>query len=334
MKNIVVTGGAGFIGSNFVNYKLKNSDDNIFIIDNLTYAGNIENFPESNRVTFYMNNICDDAAKRICEKADGIINFAAETSVDRSITEPESFIKTDIFGTYNLLEAAKDLGIRHLQISTDEVYGSIDEGSFTEESPIDPSSPYSASKVGGDMLVSAYHKTYGVDSLIVRASNNYGPNQHIEKLIPLTIISALMSNRIPIYGDGKQVRNWLFVEDFCRAIDLVFKEGISGEVYNVGGPDEIENLSVVGRILELTEKPNNLIEYVKDRPGHDKRYSLNSDKVKNLGWEPLYNFDHGIEATVSWYKNNIKWWEKLLTQEFRDFYLKQYGRYMVNKNGY
>lgn len=334
MKNIVVTGGAGFIGSNFVNYKLKNSDDNIFIIDNLTYAGNVENFPESNRITFYMNNICDDAAKRICEKADGIINFAAETSVDRSITEPESFIKTDIFGTYNLLEAAKDLRIRHLQISTDEVYGSIDEGSFTEESPIDPSSPYSASKVGGDMLVSAYHKTYGVDSLIVRASNNYGPNQHIEKLIPLTIISALMGNRIPIYGDGKQVRNWLFVEDFCRAIDLVFENGSSGEVYNVGGPDEIENLSVVGRILELTEKSTELIEYVKDRPGHDKRYSLSSDKVKSLGWEPLYDFDHGIEATVSWYKDNIKWWEKLLTQEFRDFYLKQYGRYMVNKNGY
>jgi dTDP-glucose 4,6-dehydratase len=184
------------------------------------------------------------------------------------------------------------------------------------------------------MLVSAYNKTYGVDSLIVRASNNYGPNQHIEKLIPLTIISAMMGNRIPIYGDGKQVRNWLFVEDFCRAIDLVFQEGISGEVYNVGGPDEIENLSVVGRILELTEKPNDLIEYVKDRPGHDKRYSLSSDKVKSLGWEPLYNFDHGIDATVSWYKDNIKWWEKLLTEEFRDFYLKQYGRYMVNKNGY
>jgi dTDP-glucose 4,6-dehydratase len=334
--NIVVTGGAGFIGSNFIKYKLNNSDDKIIVIDKLTYAGNLENLPQEfgDRLVFYNNDICDTLIKNICKNADGIINFAAETHVDRSIEEPESFIKTDVFGTYNLLEIAKENNIRYLQISTDEVYGSIEEGFFTEESPIQPSSPYSASKVGGDMLVYAYHKTYDTDSLIIRASNNYGPNQYPEKLIPLTIISALMKNRIPVYGDGKQVRNWLYVEDFCSAIDTVFKNGKAGEVYNVGGPDEITNIDVINKILEKIDAPKDLIDYVKDRPGHDKRYSLNSDKLQELGWTPVYNFHHGIEITIEWYKENIRWWERLLDEEFREYYLKQYGRYMVNKNGY
>lgn len=321
--NIVVTGGAGFIGSNYIKYKLANSEDKIIIIDKLTYAGNLDNIPASDRLSILVEDICDVKINYL--DFDCIINFAAETHVDRSISEPESFIKTDVFGTYNLLEIAKNKNVRYLQISTDEVYGSIDEGSFTEQSPIQPSSPYSASKTGGDMLVYAYHKTYDVDSLIIRGSNNYGPNQYPEKLIPLTILNAIHDKPIPVYGDGMQVRNWIYVEDFCSAIDTVLKFGKAGEVYNAGGPSETANLEVVGGILDALEKPRSLISFVEDRLGHDKRYSLSSAKTRALGWEPLYNFSHGIESTVNWYVDNKNWWEKLLTEDYYKYYDKQYS---------
>jgi dTDP-glucose 4,6-dehydratase len=321
--NIVVTGGAGFIGSNFVKYKLNNSDDNIIIVDKLTYAGNPENIPNDSRVSFLNEDICNISLENI--DVDCILNFAAETHVDRSISEPESFIKTDVFGTFNLLEIAKQKNIRYVQISTDEVYGSIEKGSFTEQSPIKPSSPYSASKTGGDMLVYAYHETYGLDSLIVRGSNNYGPNQYPEKLIPLVITKAINDQKIPVYGNGMQVRNWIFVEDFCFAIDFALKFGKAGEVYNAGGPSELTNLEVIGAILEKLEKPKSLINFIEDRLGHDKRYSLASDKIKELGWEPKYEFNHGIDITVDWYLDNFSWWNKIITEEeYGDYYKKQY----------
>lgn len=321
--NIIVTGGAGFIGSNFVKYKLNNSDDNIVIVDKLTYAGNPENIPNDSRVSFLNDDICDIALENI--EADCIINFAAETHVDRSISEPESFIKTDVFGTFNLLEIAKQKDIRYIQISTDEVYGSIQKGSFTEESPIKPSSPYSASKTGGDMLVYAYHETYDLDALIVRGSNNYGPNQYPEKLIPLVITKAINNEKIPVYGNGMQVRNWIFVEDFCSAIDAALKFGKAGEVYNAGGPSELANVEVISAILEKLDKPRSLIKFVKDRLGHDQRYSLASDKIEQLGWMPKYEFNHGIDITVDWYLDNFAWWEKIITkEEYGDYYNKQY----------
>lgn len=321
---IIVTGGAGFIGSNFVKYKLNNSDDKITVVDKLTYAGNMDNLPKSDRIEF----IPDDIRYLYIEENDfdAIINFAAETHVDRSISSPKDFIKTDVFGTYNLLEIAKYKNIRYLQVSTDEVYGSIDEGSFTEESHIDPSSPYSASKAAADMFVNAYHKTYGADSLVVRGSNNYGPNQYPEKLIPLTILNVLNDREVPVYGDGQQIRNWIYVEDFCSAIDTVLQSGNAGEVYNAGGPEETTNLDVVNRIIEALDKDKDLIKFVKDRPGHDQRYSLGSEKTKALGWEPAYNFNHGLDVTVDWYVENKDWWEKILDgSEYNRYYSKQYS---------
>ena len=323
--NIVVTGGAGFIGSNFVRYKLNNSDDNIIIIDSLTYSGNLENIPDNPRVKFINEDIRESNFFK--KEVDCIVNFAAETHVDRSITDPGQFVKTDILGTHNLLEVARREEIRYIQISTDEVYGSIEEGSFTEESPINPSSPYSASKTGADMLVHSYYKTYGLDAIILRASNNYGPRQYPEKLIPITIINALTDNKIPVYGEGNQVRNWLYVEDFCSAIDLVISKGISGEVYNVGGPEECTNIEAIRHIIFQLDKEEDLIEFVKDRPGHDFRYSLGSKKIERLGWEPLHTFYHGIDLTIEWYLENQRWWEKLLTKDYKEYYLKQYGKY-------
>jgi len=231
-----------------------------------------------------------------------------------------------VFGTFVLLEAARDAGIRHLQISTDEVYGSIEEGSFTEVSPLDPSSPYSASKAGGDLIVSAFSNTYGAESLIIRASNNYGPRQHPEKLIPLTVLNCLAGDPVPVYGDGAQVRNWLFVDDFASAIDIVLDRGTPGEAYNVGGPDELPNIEVVKRVLELTGRDESLIEHVDDRPGHDRRYSLASTKLEGLGWKAQVPFEQGIEQTVAWYRDNEEWWGPLRSGEYRDYYERQYGR--------
>ncbi len=326
---LMVTGGAGFIGSNFVRHRLtERPEDEIVVFDKLTYAGRRENLaglPED-RCRLVVGDIGDRAAVRqAMGDCEGVINFAAESHVDRSIESPGEFIETDVFGTFILLEAARDLGVRHLQISTDEVYGSIDQGSFTEDSPIEPSSPYSASKAGGDLIVGAFHRTWGADCLIVRASNNYGPRQHPEKLIPLTVLNALHGDPVPVYGDGRQVRNWLYVEDFCAAIESVFERGEAGTVYNVGGPDELPNIEVVERILELAGRDRSLISYVEDRLGHDVRYSLASERTESLGWRAEVGFDHGIERTVAWYRENRDWWEPLRSGEYREYYEQRYG---------
>ena len=260
------------------------------------------------------------------EDADAIVNFAAETHVDRSITEPDAFVNTHALGTYVLLEAARERGLRYVQVSTDEVYGSIEEGSFTEQSPLQPSSPYSATKAGADLLVASYHHTYGLEALICRGSNNYGPYQYPEKLIPLMVLNAMHGDKLPVYGDGMQVRNWIYVEDFARGIGTVLERGVPGEVYNVGGPDEAPNLEVVKKIIEYTGADESLIEYVTDRPGHDRRYSLGSEKVKGLGWEAQVRFADGLERTVAWYRENRAWWEPIRSGDYRAYYERQYGR--------
>ena len=326
---LLVAGGAGFIGSNYVRRRVETRpDDSVRVFDKLTYAGRRENLEGlGDGVELIVGDIRDrDAVREAVEGCDAIVNFAAESHVDRSIHSPGEFIETDVFGTFVLLEAARDAGIRHLQISTDEVYGSIDEGSFTEASPLDPSSPYSASKAGGDLIVSAFSNTYRAESLIIRASNNYGPRQHPEKLIPLTILNCLAGDPVPVYGDGAQVRNWLFVDDFASAIDAVLENGTPGEAYNVGGPDELPNIEVVRSVLELTGRDESLIEHVDDRPGHDRRYSLASTKLERLGWKAEVPFEQGIEQTVAWYRDNEEWWGPLRSGEYRDYYQRQYGR--------
>jgi dTDP-glucose 4,6-dehydratase len=327
---LLVAGGAGFIGSNYVRYRLtSHTDDEVRVLDKLTYAGrreNLRDLPED-RLEMVEGDIADrDVAASAIEACNAVVNFAAESHVDRSIEEPGEFIATDVFGTYVLLEAARDAGIRHLQVSTDEVYGDFEEGRATEISPLNPSSPYSASKAGGDLLVSAFARTYDAEALIIRASNNYGPYQHPEKLIPLCILNALAGDPLPVYGDGRQVRNWLFVEDCCAAVDAVLERGEPGAVYNVGGPDELPNIEVVKRILELTGRDESLIEFVRDRPGHDQRYSLSSDKVRALGWDPVVGFADGLERTVSWYRENEWWWEPIRSGEYRAYYERQYGK--------
>ncbi|MQA73082.1 MAG: dTDP-glucose 4,6-dehydratase [Solirubrobacterales bacterium] len=327
--NVLVTGGAGFIGSSYVRHRLDaHPDFSVRVLDKLTYAGrreNLEGLP-AERCELVVADVADrDAVRAALEGCDALVNFAAETHVDRSITAPGEFIQTDVYGTYVLLEAARDAGVRHLQVSTDEVYGSIDEGSFTETSPLDPSSPYSASKAGGDLLVGAFRSTYDADALIVRASNNYGPRQYPEKLIPLCVLNALAGDPLPVYGDGKQVRNWLWVEDFASAIDAVLEFGEPGEVYNVGGPDELPNIEVIQRILELTGRDESLISYVDDRLGHDRRYSLSAAKTEGLGWEAAVRFEDGIERTVEWYRENEWWWKPIRGGEYREYYERQYG---------
>jgi dTDP-glucose 4,6-dehydratase len=327
---LLVAGGAGFIGSAYVRRRLEaHPGDSIRAFDKLTYAGRRENLDgvPGDRLELVEGDIADpDAAARAVEGCDAIVNFAAESHVDRSIHSPGEFIQTDVFGAFVLLEAARAAGIRHLQVSTDEVYGSIEAGSFNEESPIRPSSPYSASKAGGDLIVGAYHHTHAADALIVRGSNNYGPRQHPEKLIPLCILNALAGDPLPVYGDGLQVRNWIFMEDFCAAVDLVLERGEAGEAYNAGGPDELANIDVVKTILELTGRDASLIEYVPDRLGHDRRYSVSSDKARALGWEPEVRFSHGLERTVQWYRDNPSWWEPIRSGEYRAYYERQYGR--------
>jgi dTDP-glucose 4,6-dehydratase len=327
---LLVAGGAGFIGSNYVRrHVAENSGDQVRVLDKLTYAGRRENLaglPED-RVELVVGDIADrDAVRSAIEDCDAVVNFAAESHVDRSIDSPAEFINTQVYGTYVLLEAARDAGVRLLQVSTDEVYGDFEEGTATEDSPLEPSSPYSATKAGGDLLVPAFVRTYDSDALIIRASNNYGPFQYPEKLIPLCILNALAGDPLPVYGDGMQVRNWLFVDDHCSAVDLVLERGEAGEVYNVGGPDELPNIQVVKRILELTGRDESLIEYVTDRPGHDRRYSLSSDKLVELGWRAAVDFDAGIERTVDWYRDNEGWWEPIRSGEYREYYERQYGR--------
>jgi len=321
---VLVTGGAGFIGSTFV--RLIGAEHEVRVLDKLTYAGRRENLPEGTELI--VAGIEDAGAVReAMEGVDAVVNFAAETHVDRSIDDQDVFARTHLIGTGVLLDAARELGIgRYLQVSTDEVYGSIESGSFTEDSPLDPSSPYSATKASGDLLVSAHVETYGIEALICRGSNNYGPRQYPEKLIPLMVLNALHGDSLPVYGDGKQVRNWLYVEDFCRGIQTVLAEGRPGEAYNVGGPDECENIDVVRRVIELTGADESLIEYVTDRPGHDRRYSLGSEKIRELGWEAEVHFAEGLEKTVAWYRDNPAWWEPIRSGEYRQYYEKQYGR--------
>ena len=327
---LLVCGGAGFIGSNFVRVRVREEGDEVVVLDKLTYAGRRENLADVQDTpgfAFVHAGIEDPAA--VAEAMDGVdavVNFAAETHVDRSISEPDAFVTTHAVGTYVLLEAVRARGLRFVQVSTDEVYGSIDQGSFTESSPLNPSSPYSATKAGADLLVSGYHHTYGLEALICRGSNNYGPYQYPEKLIPLMTLNALHGDPLPVYGDGMNVRNWLYVEDFARAIGHVLAHGTPGEAYNVGGPDECPNVDIVRRILALCERDESLIEWVTDRPGHDRRYSLSSDKVRSLGWEPRQRLDSGLERTVSWYRERRDWWEPIRSGAYREYYERQYGR--------
>ncbi len=322
---LLVCGGAGFIGSNFVRLRLAGGDE-ITVLDKLTYAGRRENLEDLD-VRLVVGGIEDAAAVAdALEDCDAIVNFAAETHVDRSIAEPDAFVTTHALGTYTLLEAARERSLRYVQVSTDEVYGSIETGSFTEESPLQPSSPYSATKAGADLLVASYHHTFGLEALICRGSNNYGPYQYPEKLIPLMVLNAMHGDKLPVYGDGMQVRNWIYVEDFGRGIGTVLERGEPGEVYNVGGPDEAPNIEVVKKIIEYAGADDSLIEYVTDRPGHDRRYSLGSEKARGLGWEAQVRFSEGLERTVDWYRENRAWWEPIRSGDYRAYYERQYGR--------
>jgi len=325
-----VTGAAGFIGSAYVRILLESRpDDEVVVLDKLTYAGRRENLRDvEGRIEFIEGAIEDPAAvQRAMQGCELVVNFAAETHVDRSISGPDPFAVTHVLGTGVLLDATRELGVaRYIQVSTDEVYGSIARGSFTEDSPLRPSSPYSATKAAGDLLVQAHVHTHGIHAVICRGSNSYGPRQHPEKLIPLCALNALHGDALPVYGDGRQVRNWLYVDDFARAIDLVAREGAAGEVYNAGGPDEEENVRVVERILELTGADSSLIEHVEDRKGHDRRYSLSSDKMKAVGWAPQVAFEDGLERTVAWYRENEWWWQPIRSGEYREYYERQYGR--------
>jgi dTDP-glucose 4,6-dehydratase len=323
---LLVCGGAGFIGSNFARIRARDHGDDVVVLDKFTYAGREENLRDLACQVIRAGIEDPDAVAGALEGCDAVVNFAAETHVDRSIAEPDAFVTTHAVGTYVLLEAVRRTGVRYLQVSTDEVYGSIDEGSFTESSPLAPSSPYSATKAGADLLVWSYHHTYATETLIVRGSNNYGPYQYPEKLIPLMVLNALHGDPLPVYGDGMQVRNWIYVEDFARAIGHALEHGVPGEVYNAGGPDECPNIEVVERIIEHTGASSELIEHVTDRPGHDRRYSLSSDKVRALGWEPRASFDEGLERTVAWYRDNAWWWEPIRSGDYRAYYERQYGR--------
>jgi len=322
--SLMVTGGAGFIGSNFIRYLLQTyTDIEIINVDKLTYAGNLDNLKDVEqdaRYHFVKADICDKTLiDRTIEEfcVDEIINFAAESHVDRSITGPDVFIRTDVFGSFTLLEASRKFDIsRYVQISTDEVYGSISKGSFTEEEGLHPSSPYSASKASADVLVHSYFVTYGLPVLVTRSSNNFGPYQFPEKLIPLFVIKALREERLPVYGDGLQVRDWLHVLDNCKGIALVRRKGKTGEVYNIGGDNEHPNIKIVQTIIDELKKPESLINHVEDRLGHDRRYSIDSSKIKKLGWKPerSKDFEVALKETISWYKHNEWWWQNILSK--------------------
>lgn len=330
---VLVTGGCGFIGSNFVRYMLRNYDYKIINVDKLTYAGNLENLSDTSdhpNYEFVRGDIADkDMIEGLVSKGvDAIINFAAESHVDRSIEDPRIFIETNVLGTQVQLEAARKYGIlRFVQISTDEVYGSLGpRGSFKETSPLAPNSPYSASKTAADLLVRAYHKTYGLATIITRCSNNYGPYQFPEKLIPLMISNALEDKPLPVYGDGMNVRDWIYVEDHCRAIALVMHRGREGEVYNIGSNNELPNIEIVKIILKRLNKPESLIKFVEDRPGHDRRYAIDSAKLRNeMGWDTVYPFEQGIDLTMRWYVEHQNWWEKIKSGEYLSYYEEMYG---------
>ncbi len=335
MKKILVTGGAGFIGSNFINYILKERDD-IFIVnlDKLTYAGNLENLRASEtkeNYVFLRGDIAnEEIVKFVFEEYEitHVINFAAESHVDRSILDSEVFFSSNVLGTNVLLVNAKNFEVKKfIQISTDEVYGSLGaEGYFEETTPIHPNSPYAASKASADLIALAFHHTYQLPVVVTRCSNNYGPYQFPEKLIPLMIINALNNKKLPVYGDGLNVRDWIYVLDHNRAIDLVLENGRAGEVYNIGASTEMKNIDIVKHILRKLNKSDNLIEYVKDRPGHDRRYAINSSKIRNeIGWEPSFNFGNALEATINWYIENKTWWERIISGDYLRYYKLQYS---------
>ncbi len=331
MKKILVTGGAGFIGSHFVKYELNHyADVSIVNFDKLTYAGNLDNLREvdQSRYTFIRGDIADaPALAEAMAGCDAIVNFAAETHVDRSILGASEFIDTDVRGVHNIVETAKKLGAtRVLLVSTDEVYGSIDQGSFCESDPICPRNPYSASKAGGELMGLAYFTTFHVPVIITRGSNTYGPNQYPEKVLPLFVTNAIDNQSLPLYKGGEHnVRDWLYVEDHCSGIDCALRKGEPGQIYNIAGGNERENIQLTRKILSITGKPDDLIRLVPDRPGHDKRYSINPAKLKRLGWSPSMDWDKGIELTVRWYQENEWWWRKIKTGEYLEYYRRQYG---------
>ncbi|WP_417898748.1 dTDP-glucose 4,6-dehydratase [Bacillus haimaensis] len=338
-KKVLVTGGAGFIGGNFVQYMVnKYPDYDVFNLDQLTYAGDLTKHSGIEKMAnyhFVKADISDrDVIFSIFEKEnfEYVIHFAAESHVDRSITDPGIFVQTNVLGTQILLDASRAVGVtKFVHVSTDEVYGELDFDPttfFTEETPLKPNSPYSASKASSDLLVRAYHETYGLPVNITRCSNNYGPYHFPEKLIPLTISRVLNDQKVPVYGDGKNIRDWLHVIDHCAAIDLVMHEGVNGEVYNVGGHNERTNLEVVKTIIKTLGKSEELIEFVKDRLGHDKRYAIDPTKLENLGWKPTYNFETGIAQTIQWYLDNKEWWEQIISGDYQNYFEKQYS---INK---
>src|SRR5450759_420581 len=334
MKNLMVTGGAGFIGSNFVRYMLgKHPEYNVLVYDKLTYAGNLDNLLEvagDARYSFVRGDIGDAAAVTEAMQAhqiDTVVNFAAETHVDRSIMDPDAFIMTDVYGTYTLLEVARRLGVeRYHQISTDEVYGHIEGDHRSQETDnLAPRSPYAASKASGDLMVLAYYVTYGLPVTLTRGANNIGPYQYPEKVIPLFVTNDIDNQALPVYGDGKQRRDYQYVIDHCEGIDVVLQRGKPGEVYNVGTGSEMENLRMVEILLDELGKPASLIQHVEDRPGHDRRYCLNVDKLRELGWRPGYTHEEAIRATVRWYAANEWWWRKIKSGEFKEYYRRLYG---------
>ena len=336
MKNLLVTGGAGFIGSNFVRYMLERYPGyNVAVFDKLTYAGNLDNLQDvaerfAGRYTFIHADICDktavDSAVRE-HSINTIVNFAADTHVDRSIMDADAFIKTDVYGTFILLEAAREFKIdRFHQIGTDEVYGHVPEGCSKETDPVAPRSPYAASKASADLMINAYHVTYDLPVTITRGANNIGPYQYPEKVVPLFVTNAIDDQPLPLYGDGRQVRDYQYVLDHCEAIDLVLHKGQIGEIYNVGTGTEMCNIDMTRLVLELLDKPESLIRVVEDRPGHDRRYALDVTKICGLGWEPDHSCEEAIEATVRWYVDNEWWWRKIKTGEYLEYYKRQYGQ--------
>jgi dTDP-glucose 4,6-dehydratase len=332
MRKILVTGGAGFIGSNFIRYMLNKHDDiQIVNLDKLTYAGNLDNLKDiekDSRYRFVKGDICDEAVvNELMPGMDVVLNFAAESHVDRSIGKPDDFIRTDIFGVFVLLEASRKHGVqRFVQISTDEVYGSTETDSFKETDALMPSSPYAASKAGADRLAYSYHVTYGLSVVIPRSSNNFGPYQYPEKLISLFVTNALDDKTLPIYGDGKNIRDWIYVIDNCEAIETVMERGQDGEVYNIGAGNEKTNLGITEYILQELEKPKDLMTFVEDRKGHDRRYALDTARIRNLGWEPGHGFEQALQETIHWYRDNRWWWEKLKDGEYLKFYKSHYKR--------
>lgn len=330
MKKFLVTGGAGFIGSNYIRYMLnKHKDIEIINLDKLTYAGNLDNLrdvEDDPRYRFIEGDICNAVlVNEIMPEVDVVVNFAAESHVDRSIGAPDDFIRTDIMGAFVLLEAARRNTIaRFIQISTDEVYGSIENGSFQETDTLMPSSPYAASKAGADRLAYSYFVTYDLPVLITRCSNNFGPYHYPEKLIPLFVTNALEDKPLPVYGDGQNVRDWIYVEDHCDAIDFLHHKGKPGEVYNIGGGNERTNLEITEFILKRLQKSRQLMVFVPDRAGHDRRYALDCAKLHNLGWKPRYAFEEALDKTIQWYVENTWWWKKLKSGEYLEYYKQQY----------